>query len=35
MQLEEAYAVKIKKLVEHADKKEDPPNLKMTHSGKE
>jgi len=35
MQLEEAYAVEMTKLVEYADKKEDPPNLKMIHFGKE
>jgi hypothetical protein len=35
MQLQEAYAVEITKVVEYADKKEDPPNFKMIHSGKE
>jgi hypothetical protein len=34
MQLE-AYTEEIKKSVEYADKKEDPPNLKMIHFGKE
>jgi len=35
MQLQEAYAVEITKVVEYADKKKDPPNFKMIHSGKE